>query len=59
MAIETKTTTVVSGKVATNSYGNWDDVDKGLFVGGDKIETVLWDYKGKNVKITIEEMEVK
>lgn len=58
---------IIEGKVKVNPYGDWSDVDKGLYVGGDLIvfdgggafgsslgNTFLDDYVGKNVRITIE-----
>jgi len=53
----TYTKTVLQGQLRENPWGNWSDVDKGLFVGSDKIESSLWDLVGKNVKITIEEID--
>lgn len=47
-------TKTISGEVVENPYGNWSDVDRGWYIGGDDIQTLLREYEGKNVKITIE-----
>ena len=48
--------TILTGKVKENPYGNWEDVDKGWYIGWDNILNVLWDFKNKNVRITVEEI---
>lgn len=45
---------IITGKIVENPYGNWSDVDQGWYIGYDNIETILKNYEGKNVKITIE-----
>jgi len=47
-------TKTISGEVVENPYGNWSDVDRGWYIGSDKVQTLLYEYEGKNVKITIE-----
>ena len=49
-----KSIRVISGKVKYNPYGNWDDVDKGIFLDGHNINTIFAPYIDKNIKITIE-----
>ncbi len=53
----TKEITIIEGKVARDIYGSWDDCSPGLYVDSDMVETLFSDYIGKNVKITIEEIE--
>ena len=48
------TTKTISGEVKENPYGNWSDVDTGWYIGSDNIRTLLYEYEGKNVKISIE-----
>lgn len=48
------TTKTISGEVKEIPYGNWSDVDKGWYIGGDNIRSILYEYEGKNVKISIE-----
>ena len=50
------TAIVISGKLERNPYGDWSDVDKGLYVGSEDIDHILMDYEGKDVRITIEEI---
>ena len=48
------TTKTISGEVKEIPYGNWSDVDTGWYIGSDNIRTLLYEYEGKNVKISIE-----
>lgn len=56
---------IIEGKVRENPYGNWSDVDTGLYVGGKQLfpwgmypePNFLDEYVGKNVRITIEVIE--
>jgi hypothetical protein len=56
MKTESKTV-VLTGKLEQDIYGNWSDVDKGLFIDSDKINSILWDFLHKNVRLTIEEID--
>ena len=47
---------IIEGKIVRNPYGDWDDVDKGLYCNDDNINDLLSDYEGKNIRITIEEI---
>lgn len=67
MSKTTTTKTVIEGICVENPYGNWSDVDKGVYVGGEQIvwnntsipylSTFLNDFIGKNIRITIEEIK--
>ena len=48
---------IIEGKVFVNPYGDWDDVDKGVYVDDDNIENLIYDYRGRRIKITIEEVD--
>jgi len=54
MTLESK---VVIGKVKRNIYGNWEDVDKGLFIDTETVEQIFRDYEDRTIKVTIEEVE--
>ena len=56
----------IDGIVEVNPFGNWSDVDKGVFVGGERMFSydfvgahIFDDYDlvGKNIRITIEVVE--
>lgn len=62
-----KTKTIIDGKVRDNIYGNWSNVDRGQWIGG---EHFAWAYpmgvstildalglNGRTVRITIEEID--
>jgi len=53
---ETKWITI-TGKVDRDIYGSFEDYSPGLYIGDDKIDAMLNPYLGKNVKITIQEIE--
>jgi hypothetical protein len=53
----TKQVTVVTGKVARDIHGHWEDCSPGWYVGDDKIETIFSQFYRKNIKVTIEEVE--
>ena len=46
---------IIKGKVDRDIYGSYEDCSPGLYIGGDKVDSVLSRYLGKNVTITIEE----
>ena len=52
-----KTITIITGKVSWDVFGSYEDCDPGLYIDSDKIESVFARYKGKNIRITIEEIE--
>lgn len=56
MIRETKWITI-TGKVDRDIYGSFEDYSPGLYIGDDKIDAMLNPYLGKNVKITIQEIE--
>lgn len=45
---------VIEGKVIQNPYGDWDDVDRGWYIDGENILSLIQDYEDKKIKITIE-----
>ena len=51
-----------NGIVKENPYGDWDDVDKGLYIGTDNIEDIIDDlirtYKNKKVKLKLNIEEI-
>lgn len=49
--------TVYAGKIMRDAFGSWDDCNPGLYIDHDMIETIFSKFIGKNVKITIEEIE--
>jgi len=50
--------TTLDGLVRRNPYGNWSDVDKGLYIDDDNIDNFIENnYKGRRIKITIEVLE--
>lgn len=54
-----KTVTTITGKVAYDVFGSFEDCSPGLYVGNDNVESVLDEYVGKTVKVTIEEVEAR
>ncbi len=46
--------TVIEGEVEINPYGDWGDVDKGLYVDLENIVNTLSEYEGQAIKLTIE-----
>lgn len=51
---------VYEGVVEENPWGNWSDVDKGIYIDGERVAREGWnvfsDYEGKRVRVTIEEL---
>jgi len=47
---------VLEGKLVKNPWGDWSDVDIGWYVDNDRIDSELWDFENKKVRITIEEI---
>lgn len=45
------------GEIRKNIYGDWSDVDKGIFINQDEINTIFTDLIGKKVKIQITSIE--
>jgi hypothetical protein len=54
MISETK---VITGLVRRDPYGSWDDCSPGLYIDSDMVETIFREYKGKNIRVTIEEIK--
>jgi hypothetical protein len=52
-----KTIEIIKGKVERDIYGSWDDCSPGLYLESDMVETIFREYVGKNIKVTIEEIE--
>ena len=52
-----QTITVITGKVARDIFGSYEDCSPGLYIDSDKIESVFAMYYGKDIKITIEVIE--
>ena len=50
---------IIEGEVKKNPYGNWDDVDKGIYVNGENIKDIFLDYIGEMIKITIKVTPLK
>lgn len=48
---------VITGKVVRDPYGSWEDSSTGLYIASEMIEDVFSEYRGKNIKVTIEEIE--
>lgn len=42
------------GKIEKDIYGDYDDVTQGYFFNSELIDNILFQYKGKKVKLTIE-----
>jgi hypothetical protein len=55
----TKMIEVISGKVEQDICGSWSDFDPRLYLGFDVVETIFTKYRGKIIKATIEEIELK
>ena len=49
-----ETVTILKGKVRINPWGDWSDVDKGVYVGDNRIDSEVRYFNGSTVKITIE-----
>lgn len=49
----------IIGKIERDPFGSWEDCSPGLYIDRDKIESIFDEYKGKTIKITIEEIETK
>ena len=52
-----KTITIIEGKIERDVFGSWEDCSPGLYVDSDMIETIFDRFRGKTLKITIEEIE--
>jgi hypothetical protein len=52
-----KTVEIIEGKVERDIFGSWDDCYPGLYLESDMIESIFSEYLGKNIKVTIEEIE--
>ena len=50
---------IISGLVEVNPYGDWDDVDRGIYIDHDKVDGLFRDYEGQTIKVTIEIKESK
>lgn len=53
---------VYEGEVKTDIYGTWSDCSPGLYIGDDLLVgreggSPFYDYRGKRIRITIEEVE--
>ncbi len=46
---------VITGKVAYDIFGSFKDCSPGLYIGTDKVESIFDKFKGKSIKVTIEE----
>jgi len=53
----TKMIEAISGKVVQDICGTWSDWDPRLYLGSDTIEGIFAKYRGKNIRVTIEEIE--
>lgn len=45
------------GKVTVNPYGDWSDVDHGVYIGGERFASEyhpISDLEGKHVRVTVE-----
>lgn len=45
---------IYEGTVKRDIYGAWDDCDKGVYIDHDNIETILNEFMGRNIRVTIE-----
>ena len=52
-----RTIKVITGKVAYDIFGNFEDCSPGLYIDTDKVETIFSPFEGKAIKVTIEEEE--
>jgi hypothetical protein len=48
---------VYTGKVEKDVFGSWDDCSPGLYIDHDMIDTIFYEYMGKNIRLTIEVIE--
>lgn len=48
---------VTEGIVKENIYGNWSDVDKGIFIDGNNVNNFFDKYLNKNIRVTVEVIE--
>ena len=44
----------IEGKVDRDIYGPWEDCSPGIYIGSDMVETILRDYEGKHIRLSIE-----
>lgn len=49
-------TQTLEGKVKENPWGDWSDVDKGVFIGLDEVNSIFREFEGRKIKVTIEEI---
>ncbi len=48
---------VVTGKVAQDIHGSFEDCSPGIYIGNDLVESIISEYLHKTVRVTIEEIE--
>ena len=49
-----RTVEIYEGEVNVDPYGEWEDVDHGTYIGGDRMDNVISDLEGNKVRVTIE-----
>jgi len=50
---------VIEGVVARDRFGSWSDCSPGVYVGDEKIDSVVdFRFRGKNIRVTIEEISI-
>jgi hypothetical protein len=54
--MKNKTIKIYEGKVMRDVFGSWEDCSPGLYLDHEMIETIFWRYKGKKIRVTIEEV---
>lgn len=42
------------GKVIRDVFGSWDDCSPGLYVDHDMVETIVNEFSGRRIRLTIE-----
>ena len=52
-----KTITILTGKIERDVFGSWDDCDTGLYIDTDMLDTIFNRFRGKTLRITIEEIQ--
>jgi hypothetical protein len=45
------------GKLEEDPYGTWSDVDRGYFIDGDSVRSMLRPFKNKKIRLIIEEVD--
>ena len=53
-----KTIEIYEGMICRDVFGSWEDCDPGLYIGREFIETIFNKNIGRNIRITIEEIEL-